>query len=535
VPRPADSARAAPTTLAERLGVVGAAVLGLVLRAWGLGYGMPQPWLKPDELRWVRISHGLLEDPNPWWFLWPTLHAYVQAAFYWLWGKLLLSLGGLSWHEYLNPPEGVYPADLVLMGRWLAVLIGTAAIPLAWALARQTAGRAAGLLAALLMAVSLGPVRDAHFALVEPFLLVMILATLLASVQAAEAPSLGRFVLAGFLAGLACSTKYNALPTVVAVGAAVVAARHREGRRWWSAPVDARLLAAGAASVAGFFAGSPFVIAAWSKFTSAMAIREHSYWDQMAFDPRLGFVHHLAFTLRYGHGVVMEVAGIAGLLWLGQRGGGRVAVLAYGLATYLAIGPARYATMRYATPLAPVIVVGAAWLAAALAARAGRRAAVAAAALGVALAAEPLASSVQLDRLLARPDTRQMARAWLEAHLPRQATVMILDGKMLRWGRPLLEDRFRVVDFANRLVRRRRAPYVLVQETDGKWLPSMPHVHALLSAHGSRAVVFDPVAPGARPAYDPHDAFFVPVGGFRGVTHPGPRITIYRLGPEARP
>jgi hypothetical protein len=43
--------------------------------------------------------------------------------------------------------------------------------------------------------------------------------------------------------------------------------------------------------------------------------------------------------------------------------------------------------------------------------------------------------------------------------------------------------------------------------------------------------LFDPFDRGARPVYDPHDAFFVPVAGFEGVRLPGPRISIYQLRP----
>ena len=41
------------------------ALLALGLRAWGNSYGFPQPWARPDELRWVRIALGILEDPDP--------------------------------------------------------------------------------------------------------------------------------------------------------------------------------------------------------------------------------------------------------------------------------------------------------------------------------------------------------------------------------------------------------------------------------------------------------------------------------------
>src|SRR5688500_19691572 len=93
------------------------ALLALGLRAWGNGYGFPQPWARPDELRWVRFALGLLEPPDPRWFEWPTLHAYVLAAVYWVYGQVRLAAGEYpSWHAFLNQDENLYPADLVLLG-----------------------------------------------------------------------------------------------------------------------------------------------------------------------------------------------------------------------------------------------------------------------------------------------------------------------------------------------------------------------------------------------------------------------------------
>jgi hypothetical protein len=166
------SSRGASPSAETRVIVLLLALLALALRAWGNGYGFPQPWARPDELRWVRIGLGLLEDPDPRWFEWPTLHAYLLAALYWVWGRVGLLLGHYpSWHAYLNPDPDGYPADLVLIGRWLSAVIGAVTIPVTWRLGERLGPRGAGLLAALFMAVSFGPVRDAHWALIEALLL----------------------------------------------------------------------------------------------------------------------------------------------------------------------------------------------------------------------------------------------------------------------------------------------------------------------------------------------------------------------------
>ena len=53
----------------------------------------------------MRIALGLLEDPDPRWFEWPTLHAYLLAALYWVWGRVGLLLGPLPVLARLPQPR----------------------------------------------------------------------------------------------------------------------------------------------------------------------------------------------------------------------------------------------------------------------------------------------------------------------------------------------------------------------------------------------------------------------------------------------
>lgn len=514
----------------DRIIVLLLAVLALGLRAWGNRYGFPQPWARPDELRWVRIGLGLLEDPDPRWFEWPTLHAYLLAALYWIWGRIGLLLGHYpSWHAYLNPDPNGYPADLVLIGRWLSAVIGALTVPATWRLGERLGPPGAGLLAALFMAVSFGPVRDAHWALIEALLLLLIVGTLLLVLRALERPTLGRFALAAIGAGLAASAKYSGVTLAAPIALAVLLARRAEGRSMLGTLWDRRLVVAGALVVAAFVAGSPFMVVSRKEFIDSMVIRQWSYRDA-SFGTAVGFVHHLVFSLRHSHGLLMEIAGIAGLLWLGWRGAGRMTIVAYTLGTYLAFGPARIVPMRYASSLAPGIVLGAAWLVMELAARA-RRPRLIIGLLAAALVADPVYRVVRLDRLLSREDTRVTARRWLEANVPPPGPIMSRESKALRWGRPAIEDRYEVVAYGNRLAKRRAAPWALLAESPTGYIPWAPDIDAILREVGTVAAVFEPYAPGARPVYDPHDAFFVPVAGFEGVLVPGPRITIYRLSP----
>jgi hypothetical protein len=505
-------------------------LLAFLLRVWGTSYALSLPIARPDEDRWVRVGLGLLEDPNPRWFQWPTLHAYLLAALYGAWGVFRLWRGDFpSWHAYMNEPQDIYLADLVLLGRYSSALIGALVVPLTNVLGEKIGPRGSGLVAAALMAVAFSPVRDAHWALIEPLLLLGIVTTLILALRALERPTLGRFVLAGVAAGLTTSAKYSAATLAAPIAVAVFAARFREGRPLVGAFWDVRALASAAAMALCFAAGSPYMLVSTREFMDAMTIREWSYRDA-SFGTDVGFVHHLSFSLRYSHGVAAELIGVAGLLALSFKSAARATVLAYGVATYLALGPARIVPMRYASSLAPCVVLGVAWV---LFAVPRARRATTAIAGGVALlAAEPLYRDIAFDRLLTREDTRVSAREWALAQLQPGARILAPDSKALRWGRPILEDRYVVSAHTPGKLRRAEAEWLLLAESPTGYVPWAPDLHEAARASGRLAAAFDPYAPGAAPRYDPHDAFFVPVAGFAGVRAPGPRITVYRLSPR---
>src|SRR5439155_26734577 len=65
-----------------RAGLILVMIIGAFLRLWGLQFGLPHPFARPDEEVVVDLALGVLKDPNPHFFDWPTLFAYVTAAVY---------------------------------------------------------------------------------------------------------------------------------------------------------------------------------------------------------------------------------------------------------------------------------------------------------------------------------------------------------------------------------------------------------------------------------------------------------------------
>src|SRR5262245_22447070 len=83
--------------IADRTTLVGILLVlcvGAFLRFWGLRFGLPHPFARPDEEVVVDLALGVLKDPNPHFFDWPTLFAYVTAAVYAALFAIERSIGG---------------------------------------------------------------------------------------------------------------------------------------------------------------------------------------------------------------------------------------------------------------------------------------------------------------------------------------------------------------------------------------------------------------------------------------------------------
>lgn len=452
--------------------------LALVLRLDGISYGLPYSLVNADESTVIPMAFKAARGHlNPQFFFYPSLYFYLVAALCLLATPLWALLG----HGNLLA-EARFVVDATpyfLLGRLLSAAMGVAAVYLVYRLGRVAYGRPAGLLAALFLAVSPLHVAYSHMAVTDVTAVTFSLLAF-ALLQAAMEAGRGvtgagddgrrrrRLLLAGaVVAGLATSTKYNlgllVLPATLAAvlvyrrptelgGSESAAAR---GRAWlWLLGRRVYL-----PMVAAFVAASPFVLLDAPHFVrdfrrqSAIMERGWLGFEQV----NSGFWYNLTPNLTGAIGVPLTVLGIAGLVWalwrLGRAGrrlasspSTRLDLLAVPYVTiyYAYIGTWKELADRYLLVIAPLLVILAARLIAEMVTLARRpfelRPSAAAAgtpsrsrrgrstasvvvlvatmvvvAVSVAL---PLSASLAFNRDLSGPDTREIAKRWIERHLP---------------------------------------------------------------------------------------------------------------------
>jgi 4-amino-4-deoxy-L-arabinose transferase-like glycosyltransferase len=554
---------------------------GAAARFWGLGWGLPHTPAHPDETKFVSIGLGFgYGDLNPHWFGYPSLFFYLSAAAF----GVLYAVGRLTGDFptlfAFKLQFFLDPSPFHLATRSLSALAGTATILVTYHLGKQLAGRAAGLVAALLVAVNPLHARSSHFGNTDVTMTAFTAAALLFTLRAARRGRTRDFLLAGLGLGLAASTKYPAASFAVALPLAALL----PGPRAAAVSRAARLrgLAWGLAAMsAAFAATSPFVLLDWRVALGDLrylsGVRVEGWWGD-AGGP--AWLYHWTFSLWYGFGGPFYAALILGVACLAWRRDRAALVLGAGGLVYFAmVSSGRLAFARYMLPLVPPLAALVGALAAAppvarLARSVAGRAALAGAL--VALLTLPAWRTVGQAALFARTDTRVLAREWIMQHVPSEATVAWV-GSGYEFSRPQVMpsramwerliaagDRPSPLGERDRLARWRTAREMLASPgfpprpnytlLDARRLADVPagrgapvyvvapehpldrfaHVEPddrrALAARASLVWEVSPLAPrAARAVFEAHDAIFLPYAGFEGVARPGPALRIYRL------
>jgi len=543
VPRPGVAESPWVIRAAVLFVVVGAAALRL--SAVGLGHSFLS--FQPDEdanaLRSLRLAHGEL---NPLFFYYPALWWEVLAALYrfLFWGGR--ELGWLStWNDftrfYANDPTLFY------LGRVLSVGFGTATVACLYRLGRQAFSPAHGLLAASFLAVAFLHVRDSALSTTEAPLTFFVVLTLIGAVRVYQRGGLGDYALAGLAGGLATATKYNAVLVFVPLVVAHVLRRVDDGtsvfRAWW----DRRLLAAGLLGSLVFIALNPFLVVDWrhawsSKNWGSLAWEWHYIHTVEYLDLSPVWWYHLSVSLRYGTGSALLVLALAGmLLTLWRRTGAGLVLLSFALAFFVAMAGLQAAFVRYMTPLVPVLCVFAATTVCGVAQglRWPRLRPWAMAGLALLAMLEPLQASVAYSRLTHHRDTRVAALEYIRTALPPGSDVATY-GPSVTWRSTI--PRWKPEMYAKHpaqswqdafdVLKSRHIQYFLVHRSSLEvFSPESPELDRAIRESATLIREFSPYKPGTHPAprFDTNDAYYFPIGGFRGVVRPGPLVQLYRL------
>jgi hypothetical protein len=405
---------------------------GLGLRLWGLRQGLPYAYNADEADHFVPHAIAMFgHSLNPDYFANPPAYTYVLHYLF------AISYGGTAGVRHAI---AAHPADVFTLARVAAALLGTLALWLLYATGARLFGRGVGLLAAAIEAVAFLPVFYAHLALNDVPTLAPLTLSLLGTAGVLRRGRARDYLLAGVGLGLACASKYTAgialVPFAAATAAGYLQAQPNAGRRALGG-----IALAGIAALVAFLIANPYAILDYSDFHSELV---HQSTLSAEAQGKLGAPHggglaYYLWTLTWGLGWAPALAALGGALSVWRRESALGWLLVPAPLLYLAfMGVQGRYFGRWLLPIFPILCLLAALFAVqlvdAVARRRPRLRVAVATLLVAALLAQGLVYSVHAGRTLARADTRNLTRAWMLAHIPAGAPIVVEPVAPNGWG-----------------------------------------------------------------------------------------------------
>lgn len=568
--------------------LIGILVLAFMLRVWALDFALPN-LARPDE---HNISNALVLNLmgriaagqftlNPDFFYYPSLYLYVCGVFYGLY-FLVGNLSGLfaGWvdfhHLYMNDWS-----SFLLIQRAISAVFGTGTVWVLYLAGRRLMGsRASGLMAAFLMAVTYLHVRDSHFGVTDVFATFWVSVSLWYALMFHQEKTRRFLWLSAMAAGLAASSKYPAGLVAVAPVLAFRFDLHDRGYVLKDVLVRPVLLM-DALKLVGIVLGaflltSPYILLDYPAFWRDFSAQLQTNAANPGGLPKAWW-YHLTFSLPGGLGWPYMLTGLAGMALAVRHERIHWIPVGFALVFYLITGNTHYVFARYMMPILPVMALYTVWLLRRMAGwrRFSRWPRPAVAWVLLLLAASvSIGRSITINALLARPDTRDLARQWLIAHLqagdavgigralvhvdlpnrydkyflspvqvpagPGGPLIYTVPEKAEYTRKPVARHEFYITTYSDIDALRETGMTYFVLATTPSHIYQVPNAE-FEAVYGNPALeevaVFRPyqegvVVPESR--YDRLDGFFIPYTGFEHFERPGPEVHIFRVKPASK-
>jgi 4-amino-4-deoxy-L-arabinose transferase-like glycosyltransferase len=411
----------------------GILLLALILRLWGIKYGLPFAYQIDEERVYVRKAVRMLDagSLNPHYMQNPPLLTYLlESAF-------AVQHGGSEAHRLIGDvPDRT---QLFLIARLIVALIGTAAVGLTFAAARRFFDRRVGLVAAALMGAAFLPVFYSHVALNNVPATAAAAASLIGTAGILRRGDARDYVIAGAFAGVAAATKYLDGIVIVPMLTAILLAPRGGG----GLPLRRCLGLALGGGLGAFVLCNPFSVIHPLHFFGSLGTQGDVVEKHKFGQTDNGGVGYYLRTFTWGLGWIPALAALGGAALLIREDRRRALVLLPIVPLFvLYIGLHSRYFGRWLLPAFPIVCIVAAYGAVRAAELIGERlrrpqltpalAAVAA----VALVVQGLVHSVHDDRVLSRAHTMNLTRAWMLDHVPRDAKLITEPFFANSWNSP---------------------------------------------------------------------------------------------------
>jgi 4-amino-4-deoxy-L-arabinose transferase-like glycosyltransferase len=423
--------------------------LALALRLWAIDFGLPYQYQQDEAhevFRALRLGKGDFDFERRFKGGYFYLLFSEYAAYY----LYLLTTSQVSGLEEFATKFVVDPTPFWLIGRLTTVLFGTLSVIALYRLGKKAFNRQTGLWAAALLAVAVLHTEHSHYITVDvpmTFFLILAFSTM---VDVSRGGGKRASILSGLFIALAMLFKATAVVALIPFAVAHVwGARQRRWRISWQKEAVWGL----AVLAVVYVAGNPGILVAESQGlgTTLKFIFSKGESSIREIDP-VFLVHYTAGASSlwtfYLQGLWRSLGAVGlGLSILAVLSAMRrlrreeILVISFILPYFLLISASKTLTgPHYLLPLLPLLAVLASRLGVRIVPPTARHSG--AIILPAILVAQPFYNSVRFDAYLARPDTRTLAKQWVEENIPTGTKIVIDKGRYRsHWAPPLAESR----------------------------------------------------------------------------------------------
>lgn len=400
-------------------------LLALAVRIYGINWDEGHS-LHPDE-RALIMATIPLSSSN----LNPDFYNYGHLPIYML--KATSSIFGLS-----DPSYSGYPGILVV-GRMLSALFDTFTVAMVYLFGKKLRDKRLGLLAGFIYAISVFPIQNAHFFIVDPFLNFWLVANLLVATYAVEKPTFKRMALMGALCGLAAATKFTgilsvSIPLIVLLISFV---QHLRGHTL-NAKEFMRLAGLGVsvltAAVLMFFITQPYVLLNLATFWDKISLQLTMNSNPSIFPYTIQFInttpylHPLLGIFVWGLGTPLGITCVLGLIFAvyqtyKTRDLKLLTLLLFGALFFGVLGRSAVKYMRYYLPLYPLLAIFGGLALMKLFDLLKKQRAIRSVVVFITLTTISV-WTVMFMQIYTHPNTRIAATDWINENLPSYSTIL---------------------------------------------------------------------------------------------------------------
>jgi hypothetical protein len=537
----------------------GLLLTALGLRLWSIRHGLPWVYNRDEELHFVPVAVRFFGGSfNPHYFENPPALTYLLYAVF----RLRFHASGFR-HAFAADPTAAYETARVVVA-----LIGTSSVALVyWAGARWFDRRAA-LVAAALVAVGFLPTFYGKFALNDAVTLAPVAIAFAALALAWEDGRLRWWALAGAAIGAATGVKYTAGAMLLALAAcafvrvlwapadgggegAANGAQARTPIRAAIVPLLRIAVVAGVCFAAAFLVLNPYAVVDFGTFRHQLAGQSATAGGsaKLGQSDTPGWLYYL-WTLTWGLGWLPALAALAGaVLVLRDNWRRGVVLVVFPLFMFVFLGAQARHFGRWFMPAYPALVLLGGYAVVRTADLLGRRRAWVLPLLALVLVAQGFASTVRVDAVLARTDTRELARQWITRNIPPRTRLVVEPFVPEGWlaegnlAGPARYDLYPIEPPFQAYEKKLDAPLIDTYRSERYcWivvgshqkqrglkadLPGARAYYERLNRESDRTQLFDPWRPGSRrPGFNFDMSFdYYP----RAFIRPGPLVEIHHL------